>query len=88
MFCTAKTLGNSFLELMPFPGFLFRLLHSIPSCVYKFRLRFSISCLIIWQGNLSTNIKPRLNAWLETLASPSVIPQGGEGFWASLTDEG
>lgn len=62
--------GGSFLELGPFPGFLFRLLLSMPSRRYKVRSKFSMGCLIIWRGTLSTNTKPRLNAWLETLASP------------------
>lgn len=47
-----------------------------------------MGCLIIWQGTLPTSIKPRLNAWLETLVNPSVVLLGGEGFWASLMDEG
>lgn len=51
------------------------LLSMLP-CVYKLRSKFSMSCLIIWRGTLPTNIKPRLNAWLETLASPSVILLG------------
>lgn len=62
--------GGSFLELGPFLGFLFRLLLSMPSHTYKVRSEFSMGCLIIWRGTLSTNIKPRLNAWLETLAGP------------------
>lgn len=52
------------------------LLSMLP-CVYKLRSKFSKSCLIVWRGTLPTNIKPRLNAWLETLASPFVILLGG-----------
>ena len=58
------------------------------SCTYKLRAKFSKGCLIIWWGTLPTNIKPRLNAWLETMASLSVILLGGASFWASLIDEG
>lgn len=47
-----------------------------------------MGCLTIWQGTLPTNIKPRLNAWLEMLAIFSVILFGMEGLLASLMDEG
>lgn len=58
----------------------------MPSGVYKLRSRFSMGYLIIWQGTLPTSIKPRLNAWLETLVSPSVIFLGGESFLANFMD--